>query len=428
MLWTLLIGLTIALGPEQVHLSYGDSQHSLRVDWLTFEATASSEALLCLNLTCSLYTGDSYLWLYTDPDSGPGIPRYIHSVQLPGLYPHRLYTYRVGSSISSQWSANLTFLSPRNDLNSHLPTSNETSFLVIGDFGTCSDLPKKTLRALSAEAQSWKWDALFHAGDIAYNLETANGVRGDEFMRDIEPIASAIPYMVAVGNHEKDQNFTSYKNRFHMPQGHDSMYYSVNLGPVHVMVYSSEVFCGKKCEQVRKSQWEWMLQDLESAKKDRAIRPWVVAISHKPLYCSTDWSVPESIEDCALVPMLVQQEYESLLSFYHLDVHFHGHVHSYERTNPIYKGSELGGRYKSANIIVDAEAPIYVIEGNAGTCRENDFNLPSPTPSPWSVYRSADLGYLRITANSTFFRLSRILSESQLSEDVFYLLKSSSYS
>ena len=411
--------------PEQVHLSFGDSQYSLTVEWLTFQPAASSEVSLCLGFYCSVHSGSAAFWVYSEAETGPGIPRYVHSVSLPSLQPRALYTYRVGSSLDSIWSSNLTLLGPINDLNGQRATFNSTSFLLIGDFGTCSDAPKQTLATLSEEARSWQYDALFHAGDIAYNLETENGARGDAFMRDIEPIASAIPYMVAVGNHEKDQNFTSYKHRFHMPQKHDSMYYSLNLGPVHVLVYSSEVFCGKKCEGVRKAQWEWMLSDLEAAQQDRSKRPWLIAISHKPLYCSTSWSTPESIEDCALVPQLVQQEYEALFAAYHLDVHFHGHVHSYERTQPVYKGKGLGGKYMTPNLVVDAEAPVYVIEGNAGTCRENDLNLPSATPEPWSVFRSFDLGYLRITANSTIFRLARILSSSHLLEDLFCLVKSS---
>ena len=49
------------------------------------------------------------------------------------------------------------------------------------------------------------------AGDIAYDLDTQydegtskgdtglDGGKGDQFMRDLEPIASAVPYMVCPG-------------------------------------------------------------------------------------------------------------------------------------------------------------------------------------------------------------------------------------
>ena len=33
-------------------------------------------------------------------------------------------------------------------------------------------------------------------------MDTDNGNVGDEFMRQLEPIAAYVPYMTAVGNHE----------------------------------------------------------------------------------------------------------------------------------------------------------------------------------------------------------------------------------
>lgn len=40
-------------------------------------------------------------------------------------------------------------------------------------------------------------------GDFAYNLEDDNAKVGDEFMRQIEPIAAYVPYLVTPGNHEE---------------------------------------------------------------------------------------------------------------------------------------------------------------------------------------------------------------------------------
>ena len=39
---------------------------------------------------------------------------------------------------------------------------------------------------------------ILHLGDFAYNFETNKGLMGDVFMRNIEPIAAQIPYMVYV--------------------------------------------------------------------------------------------------------------------------------------------------------------------------------------------------------------------------------------
>ena len=46
--------------------------------------------------------------------------------------------------------------------------------------------------------------------DIAYNMDDANGTVADDFLNDIEPIASRIPYMTTPGNHETDESY-SYK-------------------------------------------------------------------------------------------------------------------------------------------------------------------------------------------------------------------------
>jgi hypothetical protein len=41
-----------------------------------------------------------------------------------------------------------------------------------------------------------------------------DGKVGDTFMRMIEPVASSVPYMVCLGNHESHYNFLHYTMRF----------------------------------------------------------------------------------------------------------------------------------------------------------------------------------------------------------------------
>lgn len=55
------------------------------------------------------------------------------------------------------------------------------------------------------------WEALI--GDFAYNMDENDGRTGDEFLRQIEPMAAYIPYMTAVGNHEVIQ-FTHWIQKF----------------------------------------------------------------------------------------------------------------------------------------------------------------------------------------------------------------------
>ena len=47
-----------------------------------------------------------------------------------------------------------------------------------------------------------KSSLFFVLGDFAYDFNNNNGHVGDDFMRQIEPVAAYVPYMTAVGNHE----------------------------------------------------------------------------------------------------------------------------------------------------------------------------------------------------------------------------------
>ena len=53
---------------------------------------------------------------------------------------------------------------------------------------------KANIAALGALAEADKIDAVLHVGDISY----ANGIQRlwDDFMRQIEPVAARVPYMV----------------------------------------------------------------------------------------------------------------------------------------------------------------------------------------------------------------------------------------
>lgn len=43
------------------------------------------------------------------------------------------------------------------------------------------------------------FQAILHVGDMAYDMAEENGKRGDDFMEQIEPIASTVPYMTCPG-------------------------------------------------------------------------------------------------------------------------------------------------------------------------------------------------------------------------------------
>ena len=67
-----------------------------------------------------------------------------------------------------------------------------------------------------------------------------------------------------------------------------SRYFSIDLGLLHLValdlnLYFAEDDCGDPCV---KAQLEWVKEDLAQANKNRKQVPWVIAMSHYPLYCT----------------------------------------------------------------------------------------------------------------------------------------------
>jgi hypothetical protein len=82
----------------------------------------------------------------------------------------------------------------------------------------------------------------------AYNMEDESGATGDFWMQQIQPIATKVPYLFVVGNHEEADNFSQPLHRFsshnHLGtnSGSDTMlWYSVNIGFMHYVGISTEV-------------------------------------------------------------------------------------------------------------------------------------------------------------------------------------------
>ena len=115
--------------------------------------------------------------------------------------------------------------------------------------------------------------------------------------------------------------------------------------------------CGEPC---RRSQLAWLRQDLEAANNNRGAVPWVVVMSHFPLYCSNcpapgvdpgDWYTAEECEfqghdqSCKITKPRGPQyqpppsrdsgkyqvaDFEPLFMEFGVDVYAAGHIHDYE--------------------------------------------------------------------------------------------------
>lgn len=196
----------------------------------------------------------------------------------------------------------------------------------------------RSLGKIQRQAQENDFDIVIHNGDFAYDMYVDNGAFGDEFMRQIEPIAAYVPYMVSPGNHERKYNFSHYINRFTMPNTDDNLYYSFDIGNAHFISFSTEFYYWPKYYTIDhiERQYQWLEADLRKAIRNRKRTPWIIVYGHRSMYCS-------DVEgQCHLAEQRLREgidghfALEPLFHYYGVDLVIGAHEHNYERMWPLY--------------------------------------------------------------------------------------------
>ncbi|XP_059144635.1 acid phosphatase type 7-like [Physella acuta] len=348
--------------PHQVHLSFGNSIHDFNIVWATAEKCISQVKFGPTAWQLHSEVPASYNNFLEQNYFGQ---QHLYRAKLQHLLPETMYYYMAVSNES--YSRIFYFQTP--------PAGNKWSpdFLMFGDLGIHSN----TTPSLINEAFSGNYTALFHVGDFAYDLHAQNGLLGDYFMELIEPVAAYIPYMTCPGNHEINQGtFAHYRNRFAMPGSNwpiplDGMWYSMDIGPVHFVSYSSEVFFTHFGQYVD-VQRQWLVSDLGNVSREKT--PWVVAYGHRPMYCSTKIG-----DDCSLRFSRVRAGLEDIFVEFQVDLIIQAHEHNYERLWPVYKWKVGPKSY------INPPLPVQIITGAAGSIERTD-HFPTLKPE-WSAFR-----------------------------------------
>ncbi|XP_022906271.1 acid phosphatase type 7 [Onthophagus taurus] len=383
--------------PEQIHLSYGKNVSEIVVTWSTWNDTKFSAVEY--GIGGLVLRSEGYSTMFVDGGSEKRT-QYIHRVVLSELTPGNTYVYHCGSD--QGWSAEFWFKTP--------PDS-ETWQPTLAIFGDMGNENAQSLGRLQEEAQRGLYDTILHVGDFAYDMDTHNAQIGDQFMRQIQSIAAYVPYMTCPGNHEENYNFSNYINRFSMPNKHDDPFYSFNIGPLHIISISTELFYflnyGLKPLAF---QYEWLENDLIEANlpENRENQPWIIVMGHRPMYCSNtdkdDCTHHETLTRVGL-PFLHFFGLEKLLYDYGVDLVIWAHEHSYERLWPIYDYKVFNGSYDEP--YTNPGAPVHIVTGSAG-CKEGRDNFTVPRPE-WSAFTSSDYGYTRLKAyNETHLYLEQV--------------------
>ncbi|XP_055842962.1 acid phosphatase type 7-like isoform X2 [Episyrphus balteatus] len=399
--------------PEQVHLSFGDLTNEIVVTWSTRDD--SKESIVEYGETAFEKLSKSKPIKFVDGGKEKST-QYIHEVTLSNLKPSTHYIYHCGSSLG--WSAEFWFVTQPNG------TEWSPRLAIFGDMGNEN---AQSLARLQQDTQRGLYDAIIHVGDFAYDMDSENARVGDEFMNQIQSVAAYLPYMVCAGNHEERYNFSNYRSRFSMPGGTDNLMYSFNIGPVHFIGFSTELYYYLNYGiKPLVNQYDWLEKDLQIANQpeNRALRPWIVTFGHRPMYCSND-----NGDDCSKhntvirkgLPLLGFFGLEDLFYKFGVDVMLWAHEHSYERLWPIYDYKMFNGSHEEP--YKNPGSPVHLVTGSAG-CKEGREPFDKIIPE-WSAFHSRDYGYTKMTAHNTTHLYFEQVSDDKNGEiiDSFWIIK-----
>ncbi|CAG9328494.1 unnamed protein product [Blepharisma stoltei] len=351
--------------------------------------------------------------------------QYVHTAVFYDLSPDTWYEYKVGNL--GFWSKKYVFYGRTPDSENNFEDVNDPyTMIIFGDLGT-GPIAQPTKKLLEKEALEGNSLGIFHLGDIAYNLDKKNGKIGDEYLNMIEPIAASLPYMTVPGNHEKFYNYTQYKSRFYMPVNNKNQgtgyFYSLNLGPIHFIFHNTNLYFDESTKIEAEIQLKWLINDLNKANRNRKKRPWIIVMSHHPLYCSQNWFEEGSQEDCGSEPAVLKPILEDLFYSNSVDLLLQAHVHNYERAAAIYKNKTIPSELDNHHWHINPKAPIYIVSGNAG----NHYGRNDPksaTPQPWSRFLSDDYGFGRLKAiNNTHLYWEQVSALTNKEIDYAWIVK-----
>ncbi|XP_014669644.1 PREDICTED: iron/zinc purple acid phosphatase-like protein [Priapulus caudatus] len=376
-------------GPEEIRLAFGaDPPTQVMVTWTTFNATSSTVVEYGRSERALNHSQKGSLTLFVD--GGEEYRKeYIHRTLLSRLKPDSTYYYRCGGP--EAWSRVFHFRTIKTG------TEWRPRVAIFGDMGYHN---AESLPHLRKEVMAGDFHAMCHIGDFAYNMDDDNGRVGDEFLRQMEQVAAYVPYMITPGNHDSIYNFTHVRNRFTMPNTNDNMMYSWNLGPIHFISISTEFyyFIQYGFWQIVR-QYQWLERDLKEANRpeNRAKRPWIVTMGHRPMYCTnTDEDDCTSVRDKVRIGLFGRfYGLEDLFFRHGVDLELWAHEHIYERSWPLYNRQVFNGSLSQP--YTNPGAPVHLVTGASGCSEKHDKFGPAAV---WTAFRNRDYSYTRMTVHN----------------------------
>ena len=208
-----------------------------------------------------------------------------------------------------------------------------------------------------------------------------------------------------------------------------SRFYSVDIGLVHIVVLDFNCYYFDTEAVWRQPQIDWMEKDLMGV--DRSQTPWVIAVSHYPMYCSSVTLAgpehddgqgdedPGSYNGCWSYGSNIntlRNDVEPLFQRYGVDAYLAGHEHDYESLYSVLNNTVLSKSF------VNPPAPVHFVSGAGGAPALDRFG----DPGPFTRKQISAWGYGRITVNNaTVLRFEQIRNSDSAVIDTVDIVRTS---
>jgi hypothetical protein len=296
------------------------------------------------------------------PSDTAAVQQYFLRAGVNNLRAGRTYYYVVGHD---GWDSSGNLGAVRSFTTA--PSDREPfTFTAFGDEGVTYDAVATT-NLIRAQSPAFH----LHAGDISYAEDGGEGLITDSydprvwdsFFNQIEPVASTVPWQVAVGNHEMEtwyspDGYGAQFDRFAFPT-HKTTYYSFTYGNVAVLSLdandvSNEIPANRGYTGGK--QTAWLAKQLK-AYRDRSDIDFIVAYFHHCAYCTSSAHSSEGGVRTNWIP---------LFDKYSVDLVVNGHNHLYERTDPLKNGAVTVAAPIGSTITPATQGTTYITAGGAG--------------------------------------------------------------
>jgi hypothetical protein len=300
----------------------------------------------------------------------------LHEVRLSGLKPQTNYFYRVrtlGDDGAEIVGDDLTFQT------AVLPET-PFAFAVIGD----TQKNKPVIEKLQAFTYTLRPNLQIHVGDVV-DKGPDKAEWADEFLAGSWPLMSRVCLYPTIGNHE--DNHSHYYNYFSLPT--PECWYTYTYG--NAQFFSIDT---NKSVEPGTEQYAWLDRELGASRAT-----WKFVYHHHPVYSSDEddygdtYKGPSTNGDKRLGAL------RDLLEKHRVDIDFCGHIHSYERTWPIYQGK-----------VDEAKGVRYITSGGGGGGLESAG--PQRTWFAQRVYRGHHV--LLLAVHDKFLQLQAFDLEGRL--------------